>query len=150
MTSFPPLEAVMPHRRRMLLVAGIVAHTPDETTCAVEISPTSIVVTADGRVERWAALEFMAQTIAAHAGLGAWQRNEPVKVGFLIGSRRVDFHGPLRVGQSLVATARHLWGQANLGLFACSLRDRATDAVLAEGQLSVALADGFPGEAADP
>lgn len=141
MTSFPPLATLVPHRGRMLLVTGIVEHTADETTCAVEIPADSIAVKSGGHVVRWVALELMAQTVAVHAGLSARLRNEPVKLGFLIGSRQVDFHGQLRVGQSLVATARHVWGQASLGSFGCSVRDRITGTVLAEGKLSVALSD---------
>jgi predicted hotdog family 3-hydroxylacyl-ACP dehydratase len=125
----------------MLLVGDILDHTPEATTCAVEIAADSVTVRSQGRVARWAALEFMAQTVAVHAGLSAWEKGEPVKLGFLIGSRRVDFHGALRVGHALTATARHVWGQASLGLFACSLHERATGQLLAEGQLSVALSE---------
>lgn len=141
MTAFPPLEALIPHRGRMLLVGGVLAHSPEETTCWLEVAVDSIVAGSDGRVGRWIALEYMAQTIAVHAGLSAWHRNESTRLGFLLGSRRVDLHSPLRVGQSLAATARYLWGQVGLGLFACTLRDRRTGAILGEGQLSVALAD---------
>jgi predicted hotdog family 3-hydroxylacyl-ACP dehydratase len=141
MTPFPPLETLVPHRGRMLLVSAILDHSPDETTCAIEIPADSFVAASDGTVPPWTALEYMAQTVAVHAGLTAWQRGEPVKLGFLIGSRRVEFHAPPRVGQSLGATVRRVWGEAALGLFACSLRDRTTGRVLAKGQLSVALSD---------
>lgn len=141
MTSYPPLDALLPHRGRMLLVDGILAHAGDETTCAVHIAPDAITVRRDGTVSRWAALEYLAQTIAVHAGLTAWSRGEPAKLGFLIGGRRVDFHASPPVGRPLAATVRRAWGQASLGLFECALRDRATDAVLVEGELMVALAD---------
>jgi predicted hotdog family 3-hydroxylacyl-ACP dehydratase len=141
MTAYPPLAALIPHRGRLLLVDTVLAHAPEETTCAIHIAPDAITVRRDGTVSRWAALEYLAQTVAVHAGLAAWSRGEPVKIGFLIGSKRVDFHEALPVGRPLCATVRRVWGQASLGLFACALRDRATDAVLVEGELTVALAD---------
>jgi predicted hotdog family 3-hydroxylacyl-ACP dehydratase len=142
MTRFPPLEHLMPHRGCLLLLTGIVAHSPEETTCSVDIGVDSIVVTGDGTVPCWAAVEYMAQAIAVHAGLAAWQRGEPVPLGFLIGSRGVDFHAPIRADQSLLVTVQHRWGQRNLGLFDCTVRDGITGALVSEGQLSVALGDG--------
>lgn len=140
MTTFPPIESLVLHRGTMLLVSAILEHEADLTTCSGEIARDSVVVKG-GRVGRWVAIEYMAQTIAVHAGLSAWERNEPVKLGFLIGSRRVEFRRALHVGQAVAATARRVWGQANLGLFACTLRDRVTGDVIAEGELSVALSD---------
>ena len=141
MTDYPPLEALVPHRGRLLLVEGVLAHAPDETTCAIHIAPDAITVRRDGTVSRWAALEYLAQSVAVHAGLAAWSLGGPVKLGFLIGSKRMDFHQAPPVGRPLAATVRRVWGQASLGLFERALRDRATDAVLVEGELTVALAD---------
>jgi predicted hotdog family 3-hydroxylacyl-ACP dehydratase len=135
----------------MLLLDAIVAHGPDETTCAARASADSVMVKPGGRLPRWMALEYMAQTVAVHAGLCAWARREPIRLGFLIGSRRVDFHDAPRPGRSLLASARRIWGQASLGVFACWLRERDTGELLAEGQLSVSLsdADGHPAEGSD-
>jgi predicted hotdog family 3-hydroxylacyl-ACP dehydratase len=127
----------------MLLLDRIVSHTPDGTICTARITERAAVVGADGRVGRWAALEYMAQTVAVHAGLSAWKRNEAVRVGFLIGVRSADFHGSLHIGQVLIGAARHIWGEHNAGAFSCSLRDDVTGAVLAEGQLSVMYAESF-------
>ena len=141
MSQFPPVEVLVPHRGRMLLVSGVEAHTAGETTCRIDIGADSIVVSEDGTVSPWVALEYMAQTIAVHAGLTAWRLDEPVRLGFLIGSRRVDFAQAMRAGQSLLATVRHVWGEADLAAFDCELHEAATGALVARGQLSVAVAD---------
>ena len=141
MSQFPPVELLVPHRGRMLLVTDVEAHTPGETTCRIDIGADSIVVSEDGTVSPWVALEYMAQTIAVHAGLTAWRLDAPVRLGFLIGSRRVDFAQAMRAGQSLLATVRHVWGEADLAAFDCVLHDAATGALVARGQLSVAVAD---------
>lgn len=141
MSEYPPLEALVPHRGRMVLVNGIVEHTPEETCCRIDIAADAVVVNEDGSVSPWVALEYLAQTIAVHAGLTAWKLDEPVRLGFLIGSRRVEFAGAMRAGQSLLATVRHVWGQAELAAFDCVLRDASSGALVAQGQLSVAVAD---------
>jgi predicted hotdog family 3-hydroxylacyl-ACP dehydratase len=140
-SAFPPVETLVPHRGRMLLVSRVEAHTPTETTCRIDIAADGIAVNEDGSVSAWVALEYMAQTIAAHAGLTAWRLDEPVRLGFLIGSRRVDFAGGMRAGQSLLATVRHVWGATELAAFDCVLHDAATGALVARGQLSVAVAE---------
>jgi predicted hotdog family 3-hydroxylacyl-ACP dehydratase len=126
----------------MCLLASILDHSVTQTVCRVEIGPDSLFVQADGGVPAWVGLEYMAQCVAAHGGLLARARGEPVKVGFLIGCRRLEFLTPgYRVGQSLIAVARHVWGQGELASFACRLADARGGAVLVEGQLSVVLPD---------
>lgn len=44
----------------------------------------------DNGVGAWAGIEYMAQAIAAFAGLRARMRDEPVKIGFLVGTRRYE------------------------------------------------------------
>ena len=41
----------------------------------------------DAGVPAWAGVEYMAQTIAAHAGVEARARGEPPAIGFLLGTR---------------------------------------------------------------
>jgi predicted hotdog family 3-hydroxylacyl-ACP dehydratase len=141
MSAFPPLEALIPHRGRMRLVSAIVSHAALETCCRIDIADTSVVVQDDGSVSPCVALEYMAQTIAVHAGLTAVAAGKPVRLGFLIGARRVELEGSLRAGQSLLATVRHVWGEADLAAFDCELREAVTGAPVARGQLSVAVAD---------
>jgi predicted hotdog family 3-hydroxylacyl-ACP dehydratase len=141
MSAFPPLEALVPHRGRMLLVTGIVTHTARETCCRIDLADDGIIVHGDGSVSAWVALELMAQTVAVHAGLTAWSAGQPVRLGFLIGARHVALEGPLRGGQSLHATVSHVWGEADLAAFDCVLREASTGALRARGQLSVAVAD---------
>jgi predicted hotdog family 3-hydroxylacyl-ACP dehydratase len=137
----PPLEALVPHRGRMLLVSAVVEHAAKQTCCRVDIAGDSVVVNDDGSVSPWVALEYMAQAVAVHAGLTAWSAGQPVRLGFLIGARHVEIAGAMRAGQSLLATVCHVWGEADLAAFECTLREAAGGALVARGQLSVAVAD---------
>jgi predicted hotdog family 3-hydroxylacyl-ACP dehydratase len=82
----------------------------------------------------------MAQCVAAHSGLEARAAGQPVRIGLLIGCRRLMLRTPgFPVGQGLEVAAQRVWGDATLGSFRCTVRDGASGAVLAEGTLSVVL-----------
>jgi 3-oxoacyl-[acyl-carrier-protein] synthase I len=137
---FPPVADVLPHQGRMVLLSHVLEHSRTHTACAVEIGPDAPFLEPGGSVPAWIGIEYMAQCVAAHAGLRSRARGEPAKIGFLIGSRRVEFlTDGFRVGQTLVAEATHTWGESESAAFACRLLDRASGALLVEGSLSVFL-----------
>jgi predicted hotdog family 3-hydroxylacyl-ACP dehydratase len=142
-TRYPPIEDVLPHAGRMVLLTRIAAHTERRTVCIAEISPTSLFADADGGVPAWVGLEYMAQCIAAHGGLRARATGDPVPVGVLLGSRSITLHtARFAPGQHLEVEAAHVWGEHDLFSFACAVRDAATGATLVEGTLAVARAAG--------
>lgn len=132
MSGFPDVRDVLPHAGRAVMLSRIVEHVEDRTVCLVEVGEDLVPV--------WIGLEYMAQCVAAHAGLRALARREPVKVGLFIGSRRVDFRAAgFRRGQRLLVSATRVWGEREFGAFACALRDEGRAQPLAEGTLTVAL-----------
>ena len=60
-------------------------------------------------------LEYMAQCVAAYAGLTARQGGRPPRIGFLIGCRelRLDVEA-FSVGDRLEVEARRVWGENDL------------------------------------
>jgi predicted hotdog family 3-hydroxylacyl-ACP dehydratase len=125
----------------MVLLTRVVDHAEDRTTCLVALAEDSPFCGTDGAVPAWVALEYMAQCVAVHAGLQARARGEPIRIGLLLGSRRIDICTPaFTVGQVLEVQARRLWAGQELGSFACRIADGADGTVLAEGTLSVLLA----------
>lgn len=139
MTSHPNIRALVPHAPPMLLIDRVHAHSDDVTVCVVEVKADSLfTVTRDGRQEVPAVvgIEYMAQTVAAYAGLSASKEGKPPRIGFLIGCRELKLDiDAFSVGDVLLVEARHVWGQSDLGSFACKiLRDGA---VLASGTLTV-------------
>ena len=136
--SWPSPVDVLPHRPPMVLLDRIVGHETERTVCAVDVTPSTRFLGADACVPAWVGVEYMAQCVAAHAGLVARARGEPVRLGLLIGARRIDFHTDgFAVGQTVIVTAVHAWGERELASFTCSLTDSATDRVLAEAVMSV-------------
>lgn len=136
-SRFPPVSELLPHRGRMLLLDEVVASGPGFVSCRVSIRPDSVFLEGGG-VPSLVAIEYMAQTIAAYAGLQARSQGLPVRIGYLLGTRElaldVDF---FRVGDELLVEAHHQFGDERIGAFDC--RVVVGGHVVAAGRLNVYL-----------
>ncbi len=127
---------VLPQKPPMVLLDAIVSHTDDETVCSVRIDPASPFASTDGSIPSWLALEYMAQCAAAHSGVCDREKGNAIRLGFLLGSRRVTFHVPhFDAGVQLSVSAKSTWNDGELASFACSVSDDR-GATLAECELS--------------
>ena len=70
MTVYPSIPDLLPHSGRAILLDEVVSSDDDRMVCRVEIRPDSPFV-KNGVVPAVVALEYMAQTIGAHAGMRA-------------------------------------------------------------------------------
>lgn len=142
MPSYPRVADVLPHAGKMVLLTRILQHAADRTRCAVDITDASPFYEPDSGVPAWVGIEYMAQCIAAHAGLRARLSGEPVKLGFLLGSRSVELRtAAFPPGQRLAVEAVHVWGKNALFSFACSVNDSETGLILVNAHLTVLRAD---------
>jgi predicted hotdog family 3-hydroxylacyl-ACP dehydratase len=139
--GFPAVSEILPQRGPMRLLSAVLEHSEAYTVCSVEVSVDTPGVAADGTVSSLMGIEYMAQCVAAHAGLRGRARGEAPRVGFLIGARRLDFRSraPFTVGQRLVVRALRAWGEEEFAMFACRLSDAGSRALLVEGHLNVFL-----------
>jgi predicted hotdog family 3-hydroxylacyl-ACP dehydratase len=138
--NLPDIQTLVPHSGAMSLLGRLLA-ADAETLCAeVTIGPDTLF--CDGReVGAWVGLEYMAQAVAAHAGYCARLRGEPVKVGFLLGSRRYQCSVPaFAMGMVLkVVVRRALQGDNGLGAFECRIEDGASGVPLASAMVTIFL-----------
>lgn len=121
MTEYPKLEALLPHRAPMILLDHVQDEADGSLTCKVTLRPESPFV-ENGSVPAVVATEYMAQCVAAYAGLRAVRRGEPVQTGYLIGARTMEFAiDAFSVGEELIVKVRHVWGDDILGNFQCTV-----------------------------
>jgi len=82
-------------------------------------------------------IEYMAQTIAAGAGLSARDKGDQAgRTGFLLGCRNLSIAvDSFQSGDRLTGEARRTWGENQIGSFACKVQ-RGSE-VLVEGALTV-------------
>lgn len=138
MSQLPDIASVVPHGGAMSLLGSLLQADAETLTAQVQITPESMFCGPDG-VGAWVGVEYMAQAVAAHAGYCARLRGEPVRVGFLLGTRRyacsVSAFAP---GSDLrIHVSRALQGENGLGAFDCRIDDGASGAELASATITV-------------
>ncbi len=105
----------------MILLDEVHDDTEGSITCKVTLHADSPFV-EDRRVSAVVAVEYMAQCVAAYAGLAAFRQGKPVRIGYVIGARLVEFSvDAYTVGQELLIRASKVWGDDALGNFECSV-----------------------------
>lgn len=130
--DMPDIRSLVPHAGPMVLLDRVIAVDADSLCAEVTILPDSLFCRPEG-VGAWVGIEYMAQAIAAHAGHAARLRGEPVKVGFLLGSRRYECMRPsFRIGSVLRVSIRCLlFADNGLGSFECRIDDESGTAATA-------------------
>lgn len=120
--NMPDIRTLLPHSGQMVLLNRLLAVDHESLCAEVCITADSMLAVEQG-VGAWVGIEYMAQAIAAHAGWLAHQRGEPVKVGFLLGSRKYESKlGYFPLGCVLkVHVQRMLLAGNGLGAFECRI-----------------------------
>jgi len=146
--GYPPVAELLPHTGNMILLSKVLDHEEDETHCAVEVDEQELFRDVAGDVPAWVGLEFLAQCIAAHAGLIGREAGASPKLGFLLGSRRLRFHtARFGRGSSLLVKVTRVWGgSSGMVAFDCSIEDRQTGERLVDGRLTCMTPDREPRE----
>lgn len=120
---------LVPHSGKMSLLDNIIEY--GDKWISAEICITADSMFSDGKgVPAWVGLEYMAQAVAAYAGLQERLNGGRPKLGFLLGTRgyscSTDYFS---VGTKLILMV-HLEMEAENGLnvFQCALRGGGVDA----------------------
>lgn len=118
------IRSLLPHAGPMVLLDRLVAADEESVTAEVVIRPDTLFCRADG-VGAWVGIEYMAQAIGAYAGYRARLRGEPIRLGFILGTRRYESNWPVfEIGSTLnVAVKRLLEGESGLASFECEIVD---------------------------
>jgi predicted hotdog family 3-hydroxylacyl-ACP dehydratase len=118
------IERLLPHRGDMRWVHELIACDAETAVVEATVREDHLLADADG-VPAFAGIEYMAQAIAVWAGSRALAKGEPVKHGFLLGTRRYECTRPvLAFGIRLRIEVRcELFGDNGLGMFACRILD---------------------------
>ena len=109
----------------MLLLSELKGWGEDYVEVTVDHRQPSIFANADGCIPAWLGIEYMAQAIAVFAGIRAKQNNQPIRLGFLLGSRKYNAlcsHFEAN-SQLLVKVTRIYMDDDNLVLFDCTISD---------------------------
>lgn len=118
-----PINELLPHSGKMLLLDGVVDYGEDWLVSSVKITEHSQFIEA-GSVSALVVIEYMAQSIAALAGIRSKNKDEPVRVGLLLGTRKFDSNvESIPVGVELQIQVTEMFSEENgLGVFKCEAK----------------------------
>lgn len=123
------VSEVIPHRAPMILIDKLKHYAVDTLTTCTHISEHSAYFnsTLNG-VPNYVGIEYMAQSIAALAGVEAKLKQDKIRVGFLLGSRKLNLHIPSFVlGKTYHTEVKRLYQEASgLAVFDCHIFIEAT------------------------
>jgi predicted hotdog family 3-hydroxylacyl-ACP dehydratase len=120
--TLPDLRDIVPHSGRMVLLDRLVAF--DGETLTAELLIRADALFADERgVGAWVGVEYMAQAVAALAGIEERRVGGRAKIGYLVGARHYSCNVPyFPLGAALrISVRRDGPGDLRLGSFACSI-----------------------------
>ncbi|AOE50986.1 ApeP family dehydratase [Kangiella sediminilitoris] len=133
-----PLRDLVPHSEPMVLLDSIVEFNDNSLLAEFNVTENSRFYDASCQgIESWVGIEYMAQAIAALAGIRAKLSGEEVKLGFLLGTRKMNISVPiLAVGNRYQVYIEELYmDDSGLGAFNCTIRHN--DSVVSDAKLNV-------------
>ena len=135
-------EDYVPHSGPMALLDEIQQVGDGNLVAEVTLSSESVFASSTG-VPAWVGIEYMAQAIGAYSGFKARSKEEPIKIGFLVGTRKYQSHvDEFALNSKLLVSVDELM-EADNGLFVFSCRINAAAEngnpgdLLAEANLNV-------------
>lgn len=131
-----PIAELIPHQGDMIQLDAVIEHGPDHVRCRRVLPASGLLQDANGQLPAWAGVELMAQAIAAWAGCCGKASGEPVRLGFLLGTRHYTCNvAAFAPGTELVIEARREFSDdAGMGVFVCRIE---ASGALAEARLTV-------------
>ncbi len=114
---------LLPHGPAMVLLDEVLGWDQGYVSAALTIrSGIPFFVKEQTAIPSYVGLEYMAQTCGIYAGLEGLSFGQPVRLGFLLGTR--NYHSKVdwfQAGDRLVITAREVLRQEFMGVFDCRI-----------------------------
>jgi predicted hotdog family 3-hydroxylacyl-ACP dehydratase len=82
-----PVADLLPQSGSMVLIDAVTQIDDDSITTQIKVRDDGLFSLANNTVPAWVGIEYMAQTIAAFSGYHCLMRGEPIRLGFLLGTR---------------------------------------------------------------
>lgn len=116
------LEQLLPHSNGMILIDQLLDFQAESVCAIVTIHEQSKFIDDHHRINAWVGVEYMAQTIAAWAGMHARIAGRPISIGFLLGTRRYSTSvSHFSVGDRLTISARRNYQDMDMAVFDCEI-----------------------------
>jgi predicted hotdog family 3-hydroxylacyl-ACP dehydratase len=116
-----PVHRLLPHEPPMLLLDEVLGWNAERIVAAVTVRPDSLFLDDNG-MPAHIAIEWMAQACGAWVGVQALEALQPVRIGFLLGTRdfksRISRYG---LGDRIAITAGVVFNDGQMAVFDCEV-----------------------------
>lgn len=119
--DFSDVAALLPHSGAMVLLDKVIDYNDHSLSAELTVRDDGLLGD-ELSVSAWAGIEYMAQAIAAYIGIKAKLAGEPIKLGYLLGTRRYNSNvSAFAVGTTLGVQITIIIQDDKLGVFDCSI-----------------------------
>lgn len=117
--DFNNVAALLPHSGKFVLIDRIIALEGETLIAELKVRDDGLF--SDGSpIPAWIGIEYMAQAVGAYVGIKSILAGEPIRLGYLLGTRRYASNvALLPKGASLHITVTEIMEDGQLGVFAC-------------------------------
>ena len=117
-----PVAELLPHAPPAVLIDAVLDWDKGRLDARVSIHVGSRFFEAERGVPGYVGIEYMAQACGAYAGLEATSSGQPVRIGFLLGTRRYACNRPwFRAGDELTVGVTEVLREGVMGVFDCRI-----------------------------
>lgn len=113
---------LLPHTGTMVLLDRVLEYRDHGLSAELTVRGDGVLFGDSETVPAWVGLEYMAQTIGAYVGIQAKLAGKPIRLGFLLGTRRYNSNiGQFKVGTTLTVSVEKIIQDEELGVFECRI-----------------------------
>lgn len=117
-----PIVDLLPHKPPMVLLDRVRGWGDGELEAEIEIRPGLPFHRLGEGVPAHVGIEYMAQACGAYVGLEAKSAAQPVRLGFLLGTRHYRAQAAyFRDGERLFVHVRQILRETEIGVFDCRI-----------------------------
>lgn len=116
-TKYPPIENLVPHGVPMRVLEEMVDWEPGRAVCRMQLRPHAPFVRKN-QLATVVALEYLAQAVAACLGYEAYLAGGRIRVGMIVGVRRMEIFEPhIQVGAEIRTEVERVRGDEDVSTF---------------------------------
>ena len=113
---------LLPHTGQMVLLDSVTFVDETRLTANLVVRGDGLLLGNTDSAPAWTGIEYMAQAIGAYIGIQAKQADQPIRLGFLLGTRRYDSNvNSFPAGSSLSVSVEKILQDGQLGVFECHI-----------------------------
>jgi predicted hotdog family 3-hydroxylacyl-ACP dehydratase len=120
--DFTDVASLLPHSGAMVLLDKVIDFHELGLKAELTVRNDGLLCSDAAKIPAWAGIEYMAQAIAAYIGIQAKLAGEPIKLGYLLGTRRYNSNiAAFPVGTVLTVHIEKIIQDDKLGVFDCKI-----------------------------